>query len=391
MLKKLAWLLVPMLLLVVVVNYYVDPGELFYRRQVKHAVAELLLQGHNVLSDAIPSEWGDLQADVIRSFAARRSVPDVVVWGTSRSSEISQTFFPGEKFFNHAIPGGSVFDYVALYGLYQHLGRLPGLVIISIDPWTFCGRKAVTIDRTLYFIPDPDKLLDIQPGLESGLAFGLHQIQAVKPRSGSRRMTANIRRVGNLLSLTYFQSALKNWRLRRPQSTEKDSDADGFVLRCDGSYAMCRDTAAIQPAIITETARRFAQVAKGCFLGSSVMVTDNVEMFRQLVTALRHGGIGVVFYLAPIHPVAYDLLIQSEPNQIELFLHDLGTQQDIPVIGSFNPHVYHLDADRPWFVDQYHPVRGVVEIIMGVHAHELTQLSAIYLQPQRTSAPSGGR
>jgi hypothetical protein len=368
---KIAAALAPIFLMVVLVNYFRDPGELFYRRQGRSPIVELVLQGNHVQQARAPENWGVLQIGFIRGFAARRRAPSVALWGTSRSAEISQADFPGTSFFNHCIPGGSVLDYTALYSLYKEQGQIPRTVIIGIDPWTFCARSPCQIRNRMYFLPNPKLPLHPRPELEPYYIEGARRLGVTIPAFRWQSFKEKLSRMANVFSLTYFQSAVKLNRRAQPQPTPHEAVHGKFVLRRDGSYSLCPDPARIDRVEVADIAKEFARLTGGCCLDSSVMVKEHVQLFDRLLAALAGDGARVALYLPPMHPRAYDLLTASQPNHVESELRKLGAKRGVTVLGSFNPHQYQLDGVKPWFIDQYHPSRMAVDLIFRAHANDI--------------------
>ena len=73
-------------------------------------IASILVSGNNAAIKYVPSNWGDLQTAVVTENIKRgRLVPkEIMVFGTSRSSEISSELFHGASMFNCVIPGGNI-------------------------------------------------------------------------------------------------------------------------------------------------------------------------------------------------------------------------------------------------------------------------------------------
>ena len=98
-------------------------------------IADILLSGHNVANIGNYDERL-LQKDIIQN--DQRQI-DIIVLGSSRSMQInSQTIndiFQDQIFFNHAVSGASVEDYIAILDLYLEKNALPSTIIIGVDPW----------------------------------------------------------------------------------------------------------------------------------------------------------------------------------------------------------------------------------------------------------------
>lgn len=377
-LLKLALVLIPPLLLIVAVNCIGDPGELFCRRgALQREIVALLLQGRNVLLGAHPSDWGGLQGAVIRGFAAKKRSPSVVVWGTSRSAEICQEHFPQLSFFNHVVLGGSVADYVALYEIYmEETGKVPRCVIIAIDPVTFCARTPREVNRHLYHIPNPACPPVVKHDLGREWAAGMRRLGLGNPPNPWGSSSAvTLHRLANMVSLTYFQSALHNIAVPRPRPTELSEQSGALILRRDGSYTVCPDPSKVSAEEVAVWARTFAQAASFRILDAGVVRGDAWEVFDRLILALLRQDCRVVLYLSPIHADAYDALPALERMALEKRLRELCATRGLTMVGSFDPHRYGLESAQPWFFDEHHPMRQAVDRILEAHASELKRVA----------------
>ena len=122
---RVIFFLIPLGLMVGLVNSFVDPAELFLRKRFSRQIARALIQGNNVKVAYIPEEWGSLQSEVVRLLCKNGSnVPDLTVWGTSRSSEFTGDMFPGKPFFlDYCHPTTPVVEII----LEHHKSSLQGL------------------------------------------------------------------------------------------------------------------------------------------------------------------------------------------------------------------------------------------------------------------------
>jgi len=120
------------MLILTSVNYYGDAGSIFHKGKVAQ-IAEYLVEGYNVANvDNIDER--DLQRSIIK---LSKTIPSVIVLGSSRIMLIHADYFKTNSFMNHGVSGASIEDMIAIYQLYKMKGMLPKIILIGIDPWIF--------------------------------------------------------------------------------------------------------------------------------------------------------------------------------------------------------------------------------------------------------------
>ncbi|MGI6723818.1 MAG: hypothetical protein ACOX39_05520 [Arcobacteraceae bacterium] len=82
----------------------------------------------------------------------------------------------------------------------------------------------------------------------------------------------------------------------------------------------------------------------------------NIELFENLIKYLLENNVNIYFYLTPYNPITYDILMQNEKykiiNQAEEYIINFSKQNNIKIVGSFNPHNYNLTNED--FFDGMH-------------------------------------
>jgi hypothetical protein len=168
------------------------------------------------------------------------------------------------------------------------------------------------------------------------------------------------------LSPSYFQSALFALKQLSPVPTSLRAMFGALVIRADGSYTLCPDPSVIRPENVAQAARRFAQASQGRMIDQTVVVARYLEVLDRMIGALANKGVAVTLFISPIHADAYDLLTKAQPNALEAALVALAEKHHLPLVGSFDPHRYELEASQPWFFDEYHLTRaGLVKVLRG--------------------------
>jgi hypothetical protein len=96
---KIAILVIPLTILIVIINIKVDSGFLLNDRSRK--IARIFASGRNAGIRYVPSDWGFLQIAIIEERLNQKDTlsKDILVFGTSRSSEISLRYFSSKTLF----------------------------------------------------------------------------------------------------------------------------------------------------------------------------------------------------------------------------------------------------------------------------------------------------
>jgi len=369
--------LIPLGLLLGGVNGIVDPAELFLRRHFSRPIARALIQGNNVKVPYIPEEWGLLQFELVKLLCEKRSTTlDLTVWGTSRSSELTGDMFPRKpSFLNHVLHGGSVLDYVALYGHYMHYHKLPRAIIISVDPWSFCARTPLTIDGKTYWLPDPLTPLQVSTGLERPYNQGM-ALLGCSPRPQDFVPASNRLAIAwALFSPSYFQAAIRSLGMTGLEITKSTYSKQGFVIRTDGSHSL-KQSSEVNPEEVAALALEYSSVARGRLLTKDVLLRPYLLLFEKLISRLKVDGARVILYISPLHATVYDAVSVHDGNSLEAYLMRVARSEGVSLIGSFDPHKYNLSAKRPFFLDYYHPTNPAVEIILEHHKNSLQGLGS---------------
>lgn len=378
---KLTYLLLPVLVLLASVNYCVDGGNVL--GGINRRVAEIIVSGNNagIKNDSL--RWANLQVSIAERTASNsiRQPKDILVFGTSRSSEISSDLFDN-TLFNCVVPGGNILDYVALYGLYKKNRMLPKYVIISIDPWSFFSRKGETINGKNYDIADTVTPLKVYEGFEDYFEFGLKDIGVTineKADNNPARKFHYVQGYLQLFSPEYFKISLQSL-LSSPFgpvfATDKSSGSPYFVIRKDGSYSFVEE-ANVDSLFVKEISEKFAEAHKGRFFMYDKTNKKYIDCLYALTDSLKKEGVVPIIYFSPLNPIIYDKFIKYERNDTEKMIKEHCRRQNIFTMGSFNPHEYGIDETGRYFFDEYHPVKSVIQKIIYEHSTELRKVGLI--------------
>ena len=129
-LKKILLISTPLMILLVVINYFIDPAKI-YDSKYEKKISNILING-NFVTNINNYDERILQKEIINSM---RNPKEVLVFGSSRTMLINSSFFPNKTFFNNSVSGASYEDFIAIFQIYKENNLLPKKIIIGIDPW----------------------------------------------------------------------------------------------------------------------------------------------------------------------------------------------------------------------------------------------------------------
>lgn len=369
---NIALIIVPIAVLMFLVNIKVDSG--FIASDQTDKIANILASGKNAAIISVPSHWGRLQKAIVEEKRKpfSKNATNVIVFGTSRSAEINSKMFPQNGFHNCAIPGGTILDYVALYGLYKKSNLLPTYLILSIDPWSFHSRKEVTINKEVQYVADSTIPLDVTAELKDDLNNGLTYLGVnVQKHPSVPKSEANFKALIELLSPKYFQLNIPYLFRKSVVETNEDVLDSYFIIRSDGGYSI---SSQVDSILVEEKSNRFVAIHKNNFFISSDTISTYWAYFEKLLVALKKDGVIPVIYISPVNPIVYDNLASKGETGLEKGVRDICKKNSIFCIGSFNPHIYGYHSSGNSFRDAYHPVKSVIERIFCFHNNDLNNI-----------------
>ena len=129
---KITLITLPILILLLVVNYFGDAARLFdndYEKQMANIVAS-----GKYVTNIDNYDERLFQKELIFN---KNIQPNIVVIGSSTTMLINSDLFPDTLLFNNSVSGASIEDIVGIYQLYKTNNKLPRKIIIGIDPWMF--------------------------------------------------------------------------------------------------------------------------------------------------------------------------------------------------------------------------------------------------------------
>lgn len=341
---KTVWFLLPILILVTSVNYFGDAARLF-SKNYENKIAEILASGKLVTNISNYDERV-LQKEIITK---NNLNPDILVLGSSRTLLIEQSFLSTHStMYNSSVSGASIEDLIAIFQMYKEQNIIPTKVIIGIDPWFFNEnneqKRWESVEEYYYSF------------------IGGEQKKGKKDK---------FKKYKELFSLSYFQSSLKEIPnvlsgKSMPISTDsKENETTTKLL--DGAIKYGNEHRLASAASIQSKVNWYKNNQPMYSLGKDEELSPNLlRLFTLLVEDIKKQNIDIVFFLAPYHPEAYEVIEVDYPSVLaaEAFIKKYAIQESLPLIGSFNPK--NFDLDKHFFYDGMHcNEAGVKKILEG--------------------------
>jgi hypothetical protein len=326
-------------------NYKIDSLGLL-RETTLDKVAEELSNGK------IIAGLGNIDERIFRKKQIEYLKNDVeyVAIGSSRTMQLRKNMFLNDginNFQNYSVSGASIEDYIALIQVHKNkFGELPKNLILGLDSWIFNKNNGQTRYTSL-----------------SKEYYHFLEILNVSSFEKSSKEETNKIKISYFISLDYLKENIKSFRKKQTYYVADNIEIDDALKMPDGSiYYPYKDR--------FPNFEEVEKIAKSYAQGSVYSLEryeeiSNIEIFEKLITYLKNNGVNVYFYLTPYHPTTYDILISQEKykiiNEVEIYVKEFAKQNNIKVVGSYNPHLLNLKNEH--FFDGMHSLDIAYEII----------------------------
>lgn len=314
--------------------------------KVENAISRAMLNGKNV---AFSPDFDDRMVQKLY-IKAIQNKNDIAVIGSSRSMKIDAGLFKNKAFFNNSVTGADIEDYIGIYQIYRSRNLAPRAIILGLDPWIVDKRG--TSFRWL------------------SLGKEFNQLTGSFPISGNPLVLFWYygEKFQELYSLRYFQYSVMKILKNIVSSIYihiTDQNEDFFpVIHKDGSVA---ESLKIRSKSANDVAEEINSLSSKCTanLLNGGLNKEKEYLFLNFLKILKNDKVSVIFWLAPIHPIMYSSML-TDPSchwtiEAEIYFRKIAQDNNIKVIGSYNPNNYTLDGDD--FFDSTHVKREAIEKI----------------------------
>ena len=319
-------LLLPILLGMVLTSWIVDPDHVRDPEGYERGIARLLLDGKPVTNITQADEAGILQY----YFADLTAIPDVMVIGSSRTKLLRADSFPGQTFFNASLSGASMTDYLAITNLVESRGGLPRTMVIELSTFLLS-----------------DDMVSVWPQFEvQQAALEAHLFDGTPVPPMEEPSAPTLESYSRFLQPDYFQLSfftLLDSRLGDAQGSEyhvlqKGEEPTGKTYLADGSEIFPPQRRKnLGKDSVTALAIDAGQYSAGI---PKAIVAERQRVLEAYLTYLQSRGVKVILFLAPYHPVSYEIMITNRYRiivDIQAYYEELAARLGLPLVGSFNP------------------------------------------------------
>ncbi|MBR8465511.1 hypothetical protein KDE13_03935 [Campylobacter sp. faydin G-140] len=270
--------------------------------------------------------------------------PDIIAIGSSRIESLSQDMLKTDyKFYNYGLFSGSLEDHLALLKIYyDKFKSYPKHIIFEIDPWIF--NKNHEIKKYLSLYKEYIQMLDIIGAKNETKTHNIYKSYL------------------KIFSIDYFITNLKFIKQKTHFHISNTTDIDESSISPDGSLTYVRD--------LREPDYEFVKKVSIIYGNGKINNLQNfnelnTDIFEKFIKFLMKNGTKFYFYLAPYNPISYDIFINKPEykivDEVEKYLINFAKENDIPLIGSYNPHKFSFTNSD--FYDGMHPLKNVYETI----------------------------
>lgn len=359
-LKALIFLPIP--IIIIAVNYYIDPANIW-----KTGVVDCLVKAFSYGINVKRSE--NLNERLLQKKIIQRTTtcPRNLVLGNSRANTIGESILYGTTI-NNSVPHSIFEDYLGLFFEYKRKNCFPESIILGTDPQQMIRTKYETRWEE-----------NLKGNVEKMLA------RVINTRASKAPLTPSLlipEKVKNLLSLSYFQESTTKFfdRLkRRWNSTDERCNITMEVKTSKKTYILENGEFLLideKPATVSQRNELASELGNSVYtyLKFAKVSENRISLLTSFIQFLVSKGSKVTLYIPPFHPYAYRTLIARDDVkyyfEAEKVIRSIGEQLQIPVVGSTNPSDYGLNES--YFSDGVHPKdESLPRIIFKRHEPEL--------------------
>lgn len=340
----IAIFILPLLLLVGFVNWYVDSYALL--RVTYDDIAAQMAEGKHV-AGLEESDYNDRNLLLAR-IKEMKEAPQVMIFGSSRVYTFDRSMFGTDSFYNAGLSEATIYDLLAAAGIAASQDKLPEKAVIGVDAFLFNKSH------------DNEKWRE----LESYVNYMTLTLDGKLSPELSRPHKDTGRDWGKTLSLDYFRYniTLLPEKKRFAVSYTDAMETEVYLKHSDGSVAYERSLREV-PVSEVEALTRQSMEEHVVYRMTDYNEIDQAhfERFSRLIDYLRGEGVEVILYLPPYSPMMYNYIESEEAFRITMDVEEkvkvLAAEKGIALYGSYDPagcglemtdlyDVYHVKAEK---------------------------------------------
>ena len=322
--------------LIALFNYKIDSAGIFHKNNVMQQAAKEIIKGKIVAG--LGDEAFDDRAFQISLIKLLQQKITIIATGSSRTKELRKRYLTdGEySFYNHAVNGANLEDYIAILGAYKIFhGYFPKEVILGVDPWILNRNNGRIRWKTI-----------------QNYAIYANQIFSKKDKPSLNKLPF-LKKYKELLNYDYiianFHHLVTRIKRGKPYYIVNNLNVNDFLRESDASIQYPYDT---RFPDVKKVYLKALKYTKGSVYGlENFDYANKKEKLQQFIDALKNEGVNVTFFLAPYHPITYDILSKNPKyhlKEVENYFHHFAKQNHLKILGSYNPHTLNL-SEKDFF------------------------------------------
>lgn len=361
---KAALFLLPLLLFVGAVNWYVDSYA--YLRVTYDEIADKMTNMSQNVVGLEESDYNDRNL-VLACLNAQKEAKEVVVIGSSRVFTFEHTLFDTDSFYNAGLSEATIYDLWAVTGILAANGRLPEKMVIGVDAFLF--NAAHNNDRWKE-LEAYVQYMDKETGRNTGGGTGVGE-ESGGDGNGAEASGKDVegrpntgRHYGKWLSLDYFRyniTCLPEGK-RFDVFYMEDWETELYTKHYDGSVSYQQELREVaEEDVVAMTGQAMEEQVVYRMTDYREIDAESMEMFISLLDYLQSQDVEVILYLPPYSPMLYDY-IESEDSfritlEVETKIKEIAFEKKAALYGSYDPEesglqmsdlydVYHVKTEK---------------------------------------------
>lgn len=350
---RLIVFVLPILIVLVGINYFADPGNIFHNFSREMSAA--MLNGETITVSSNNLDEREVLQYLIEEMP---DVIDAMVWGSSLAMCIDEEMVGEDIFFNMAVSAADYYDLLACMALMEINGKHTDKAIITLDSRLFDpdiymtdGRHDRLMDYSNYMI----QLLEKEPYQE-----GTIDIPTVDADNTVWK------KIGQLFSVSYFQWAVEYIGTHgsevlfaeRWQTVDEEVISNKYLPDYSMVYATHMEAI---------SAEEVADIGANYWIESSItpyahMAEKNKEIIEKLIIYLQSCDTEVELLFIPYAPALWDRFSEERyPMLFELeeYAEEMRTKYGVKIRGSLNP--YNMNMENGDFYDARHAKKSALK------------------------------
>ena len=340
----------PIAILIITINYFVDPSNLFNKNYEK-GIASYLVKGFNV-TNVVNYDERLLQKYFIEKM---KQSPSEIVLGSSQIMIIGSNYSTDSSLINNGVSGASIEDYLAIYQLYEINGFKIKKVIIGLSPWLLNDNHGQSRWKSL---------------ADEYYSFITQKLN-LRAKKDFKTTFYNFSKSKQLLSSSYFKISLEYLfkGINKEYNPTRNIINTGFTRLTDGSIFYDKIYRSASFEEIEYKAKITTTTNPVYSLGNFTNLSENYKLiFTAFIEYLQKENIEVEFFIPPYHPIVYEYFKKNEYYHIvfktEQYFRNFALNHKIQVFGTYDPSVYKLDDS--YFYDGLHCNQKAINKIFGI-------------------------